>query len=30
VGEEDDDDEGNDITFVPFYFDLFNSRVNEE
>jgi hypothetical protein len=28
--DNDDDDEDNDITIVPFYFDLFNSRVNEE
>jgi hypothetical protein len=27
---EDEDDKDNDLTFVPFYFDLFNSRVNEE
>jgi hypothetical protein len=27
---EDEDDPDNDITFEPFYFDPFNSRVNEE
>jgi hypothetical protein len=27
---EDEDDPDNDITFEPFYFDPFNSLVNEE
>jgi hypothetical protein len=27
---EDEDDPDNNLTFEPFYFDPFNSRVNEE